>query len=105
MKFAIAGAGYIADIHARAILNNGGELIAVIEKFADKRAYFAARFKIPSEFETLESALAAASFDALVIGTPNFLHVAQVLAALSARKPVLVEKPMGMNAQEGARML
>ncbi len=105
MKFAIAGAGYIANIHARAILNNGGELSAVVEKFADKRTLFAAQFKIPGEYETLESALTTASFDALVIGTPNYLHAAQALTALNAGIAVLVEKPMAMNTQEGAQML
>ncbi len=105
MKFAIAGAGYIADIHARAIQNNGGEIAAVIEKYAGKRAEFAARFKIPLEFETLESALADSCFDALVIGTPNYLHAPQTLAALNANIPVLVEKPMALNPEEGVRML
>ncbi len=105
MKFAIAGAGYIANIHARAIQNNGGEITAVIEKFADKRAEFASRFKIPHKFESLASALEAVSVDALVIGTPNYLHTPQALAALKAHIPVLVEKPMAMNTDEGAYML
>ncbi len=105
MKFAIAGAGYIAAIHARAIQNNGGEISAVIEKFADKRAEFAVHFKIPHEYETLESALAATQVDALVIGTPNYLHAPQALAVLKAGIPVLVEKPMAMNAEEGVNML
>ena len=46
MKFAIAGAGYIAAIHARAIKNNGGKITAVVEKFADKAEPFAGKFCI-----------------------------------------------------------
>ena len=105
MKLAIAGAGYIADIHARAILNNDGEIAAIVEKFPEKRVEFARRFQIPHEYETLESALTEAHFDALIIGTPNFLHAPQAIMALKAGVAVLVEKPMAMNPGEGMEMI
>jgi len=104
MKIAIAGAGYIAAIHAGAIKNNGGEVTAVIEKFADKRAEFARRFRIQQQYESVEEALAAFTFDALVIGTPNFLHAPQALAALHTGLAVMVEKPMAMNSAECREM-
>jgi predicted dehydrogenase len=43
--------------------------------------------------------------DALVIGTPNFLHAPQAIAALKAGVHVLVEKPMAMNAREAEKMM
>jgi predicted dehydrogenase len=53
----------------------------------------------------MEELLKDGGVDALVIGTPNFLHAPQTLAALNAGIPVLVEKPMAMNAGEAEQML
>ncbi|WP_019502666.1 Gfo/Idh/MocA family protein [Pseudanabaena sp. PCC 6802] len=105
LKVAIAGAGHIANVHAKAVTNQGCEVVALIEKFPDKAAAFAQKFHIRHQYSTLEAALAEAKFDALVIGTPNFLHASQAIAALNAGVPVMVEKPMAMNAIEGEQML
>jgi predicted dehydrogenase len=43
--------------------------------------------------------------DALVIGTPNFLHASQAIAALKAGVHVLVEKPMAINARAAEKMI
>lgn len=104
MKIAIAGAGYIATIHAKAVKNNGGEVVAVIEKFPEKGAEFARRFRIKHQYENVEAALEATKFDALVIGTPNFLHAPQALAAMNAGVAVMVEKPMALNGAESQKM-
>lgn len=105
LKVAIAGAGHIAEVHARAIQSQGGRVVAVIEKFADKAAAFAQEFAAASQYATVEEALAETKFDALVIGTPNFLHASQAIAALKAGVSVLVEKPMALNATEAKQML
>ena len=104
MKFAITGAGYIAAIHARAIQNNGEELAAVVEKYSDKSAAFASQYGISRQYATVEEMLKDGSVDALVVGTPNYLHAPQTLAALKAGIPVMVEKPMAMNAGEAEKM-
>jgi predicted dehydrogenase len=82
MKLAIAGAGYIAAIHARAIQNNGGELTAVVEEFPDKAAAFARKFHIQKQYRRVEELIKTGAADALVIGTPNFLHAPQAISAL-----------------------
>ncbi len=104
MKFAIAGAGYIAAIHAKAIKNNGGEVVAVVEKYADKAEPFAKKFRIKQQFATVEELLKTGGVDGLVIGTPNFLHAPQAVAALKAGVAVMVEKPMAMNSTQGQKM-
>ncbi|NMF60569.1 Gfo/Idh/MocA family protein [Pseudanabaena yagii] len=105
LKIAIAGAGHIANVHASAVKNQGGQVVAVIEKFLDKAAAFTQKFAIPHQYSTLEEAISEAKFDALVIGTPNFLHTPQTIAALNAKIPVMVEKPMAMNAVESAEVI
>ena len=106
LKFAIAGAGYIANIHAQATKAlNDAEIAAVIEKFPDKTAEFAGKFDIRRRYESIDDLLKDGAVDALVICTPNFLHAPQAVAALERGIHVLVEKPMAMNAVEAEKIL
>ena len=106
IKFAIAGAGYIADYHARAIQSlEDAEITAVVEKFPEKGSPFALKYSIPRQHTTMDEMLQAGGVDALVIGTPNFLHAPQSVAALQAGIHVMVEKPMALNAAEAQTML
>jgi len=105
MKVAIAGAGYIAAIHAKAVQANGGEVVAVVEKFPARGKPFAARCSARHYTTVAEMLKKGEAVDALIIGTPNFLHASQAIAALKAGLDVLVEKPMAMNAVEADKML
>lgn len=105
MKLAFAGTGYISKIHALAARNAGAELTAVVNHRPESMAEFAARFRIPRQYESVEDLLSAGGIDALVISTPNFLHAPQAIAALKAGVHVLVEKPMAMNAAQAEAML
>lgn len=105
VKIAFSGAGYIINIHARAAqAQDALELAAVVEKYSDKSASLAKMFGIQHRYESIEQMLDAEDVDALVIGTPNFLHAPQAIAALNAGVHVLVEKPMAMNTQEAEQM-
>jgi predicted dehydrogenase len=106
VKFAIAGAGYIANIHALAIRNQkDAELVAVVEKFSGKAAAFSNKFGLKRQYATVDELLKAGGVDALVIGTPNALHAPQAIAALKAGVAMMVEKPMAMNAREAQKMI
>ena len=105
MKLAFAGAGYITNIHAKAAqVQPDVKLTATAARYSDKSAGFAKQFNIKHHYETVEQLLKAGEVDALVIGTPNFLHASQAIAALHAGVHVMVEKPMAMNAQEAEQM-
>lgn len=106
MKIAFAGAGYIINIHAQAAaIQKDVELVAVVDRYPQKAQVFAQKFKIKRYFETVEQMLEAGGVDALVVGTPNYLHASQTIAALRAGVNVMVEKPMAMNADEASQML
>ena len=106
LKFATAGAGYIANIHAQAIKAlHDAELVAVVEKFSDKATEFAVKFEIERCYENIDNLLKDVAVDALVICTPNFLHAPQAVTALERGIHVLVEKPMAMNAYEAEKIL
>lgn len=105
MRIAFTGAGYIINIHARAArAQEGVELAAVVEKYSDKAAALTQKYKIERQYETVEQLLKAGRVDALVVGTPNFLHARQTIAALDAGVHVMVEKPMSMNVREAGKM-
>jgi predicted dehydrogenase len=105
MKIAFAGTGYINKIHAQAAKNLGLDLVAVVNHKQDSMAEFGKRFNITRQYETVEAMLTDGEVDALVVGTPNYLHASQTIAALDTGVHVMVEKPMAMNATEAEQML
>ena len=105
LKVAIIGSGNIGHIHARAVLNTPGlALIAAVDNQPDRLAAFAAEFKIPHQYSSVEELLKSGGLDAAVIGVPNFLHAPFAIAALKAGVPVMVEKPMATSAAEAEQM-
>ncbi len=65
----------------------------------------ARKFGIPLAFDSAEELCKSKDVDAVFVATPNASHLADVLLALKHGKPVLVEKPMGMNAAECKKMV
>lgn len=59
----------------------------------------------PPEVVALEDALARQDVDAVLIGTPDHLHLTQTLAALKAGKHVYLEKPTSHKFEEGPQFL
>ena len=105
MRIAFAGTGYISKIHARAAQNCGAELVAVVNHKAASMAVFANDYGIPRHYESVEDLLKDGNLDTLVIGTPNYLHASQTIAALNAGVHVMVEKPMSMNVPEAEKIV
>jgi len=67
-------------------------------------ATFAEAFGVDCQYASVEALLEDGNVDALIIGTPNYLHASQAITALNAGVHVMVEKPMAMNAQEAEQM-
>ncbi len=106
LKIALTGAGYIANIHAKAAQNQPDvELVAVVENYSDKSKALAGKFGIKCCFASVEALLDEGGVDALVVCTPNYLHHPQTIAALERGVHVMVEKPMAMNAVEAEQMV
>jgi len=106
IRFAISGAGFIAQIHAKAIQALAdGKLVAVVERHADHAAAFAQQYGTEKTYSDVPAMLRDGGIDALIVATPNALHMPQTMAALKAGVAVMVEKPMAMNAAEAKEML
>jgi len=63
------------------------------------------QYQIPLAFTSTEELCRSAEVDAVFVATPNALHLSDVLTAVRHGKPVLCEKPMGINAGECKQMV
>jgi predicted dehydrogenase len=97
MRVALFGCGWIQDFHARAVQENGHEVIAVANHREETARVFAGRHGIARVTTDWEALAADPEVDAAVVSTPNFLHAPQSVALLGAGVHVLVEKPMATD--------
>lgn len=106
MKVAVIGTGNVAEMHAKAYLDDPNtELIAVCGRHGDNAKRFAERFGIPSYYTSLDEMLAVPEIEAVSVATANADHCPSSIAALNAGKHVLVEKPMALTLAEAERMM
>jgi predicted dehydrogenase len=83
------------------------EFIAVAEPVEATRSAVQEKFGIAATdlYADYKEMLARDDIHAVSITTPNFLHAQAAIDALNAGKHVLCEKPLAMNAKEGAKMV
>ncbi|MFZ2052037.1 MAG: Gfo/Idh/MocA family oxidoreductase [Solirubrobacteraceae bacterium] len=74
-----------------------GVLQAIFSTSAQRRQSFVEEYGFCSAYATLEELLADEAIDAVYISTTNDLHAAQAIAAATASKHVLCEKPLATN--------
>jgi 1,5-anhydro-D-fructose reductase (1,5-anhydro-D-mannitol-forming) len=65
----------------------------------------ARQFDIPLAFDSAKDLCHSPQVDAILVTTPNACHLQDVLTAIGSGKPVLCEKPMGVNADECRQMV
>ncbi len=65
----------------------------------------ATEYKIPHAFDSAADLCRSPEVDAIFVATPDCWHLRDVLLAIESGKPVLCEKPMGMNAGECRQMV
>lgn len=96
-RIALIGAGLMGSLHARVITQSrDADLSCIVDPDSGSGQALADRFNsrwVP-KLDDL------GPFDAVVIATPTSMHLDWGLAALSAGKPVLVEKPISENMAE-----
>ncbi|MBZ5568615.1 MAG: Gfo/Idh/MocA family oxidoreductase [Acidobacteriia bacterium] len=107
VRFGIVGFG----LHAVKRLMPGFRLArnarvtALSRRDADKATASAREYGIAHAFTSAEKLCRSPEVDAVFVATPNNCHLRDVLVALECGKPVLVEKPMAMNAAEARQMV
>jgi len=81
------------------------KVIALSRRDSAKAREASERYGIPYVFASTEELCRCPEVDAVLVTTPNACHLADVLTSVAAGKPVLCEKPMGMNADECRQMV
>ena len=81
------------------------KVVALSRRDPQKAREAAAQYGIPHVFASTEELCHCREVDAVLVTTPNACHWQDVLSAVAAGKPVLCEKPMGMNAEECRQMV
>jgi UDP-N-acetylglucosamine 3-dehydrogenase len=98
MKIAVVGAGVMGTNHARTVAaNRDVELVAIADPDLDRAtALAAAHGGVPvADIMTLGD-----RFDAAIVATPTAHHHSLAMALISARKHVLIEKPIAVTVHD-----
>jgi len=107
VRFGIAGFGLhaVRRLMPGFALAENCKVVALSRRDQQKAREVATQYNIPHIFASTEELCRCPEVDAVLVTTPNVCHLADVLTAVGARKPVLCEKPMGMNAEECRQMV
>lgn len=106
LRWGILGTGGIAHTFAEDLrLTDSGVVAAVGSRNQDSAERFADEFGIEARHPSYESLVADPTVDVIYVATPHPSHRENAIMALRGGKPVLVEKPFAMNADEGAEIV
>jgi predicted dehydrogenase len=106
LRIAVAGAGLFGREHIRTLAGmEGVEIAGIAEPNAEARSKVAAAHGIAVAASDVEALLDRARPDGLVVATPGHTHVAIARLALSRDIPILLEKPVGMNAADAQALI
>ncbi len=110
LRLGLVGTGDAGKHHARALLaviaERRARWTAVVIRDPAEDARLRDALAIPAEvisFPSLAALLESRACDAVILATPDGLHVEQVVGAAGHGVHVLVEKPLALSRADGAR--
>jgi predicted dehydrogenase len=106
LRLGILGTGGIATAFVSDLqLTDSGVVGAVGSRSQGSADRFADEFGIERRHSSYESLVADPAVDVVYVATPHPMHRDNAILALSAGKPVLVEKPFAMHATEATEIV
>ena len=106
LNWGVIGSGGIAHVFCNALqFSKAGSLAAIASRSLQNAKSLADKFQCEKAFGSYEALLADPTVDVVYIATIHPAHLDCVLAATAAKKHVLVEKPIGMNAAQAKTMI
>jgi predicted dehydrogenase len=101
LGWGIIGAGFIAGKFVNAVTKHTtSDVVAVGSRTPEKAAAFAARQGIPTAHGSYRALVEDPQVSAVYVATPHVFHLEHALLAIEAGKPVLVEKPITVTAEQ-----
>lgn len=107
IRFGIAGFGLhaVKRLMPGFALSEKCKVTALSRRDLSQAKESARKFEIPLAFDSVSELARSPEVDAVLVTTPNSLHLPDMLAAIEAGKPVLCEKPLAMSASEARQMV
>ncbi len=107
MKWGVIGASTIASQHMISAIRaeDGFEVASVLSSSVERGREYAAAHNIPSSTTDLGEIVNSPDIGAVYISTTNEKHLPQALAAFSAGKHVMCEKPLAMTVEDAIKMV
>ena len=103
-RWGIIGTGGIARRFTKDLLNTPNHRVVAVGSRTKEKAEEFAREVSATPFGSYEE-LVSADLDAVYVATPHSAHAENTVLALTAKKPVLVEKPFAVSANEARKMI
>lgn len=101
LRWGVLGTGWVAERFAAALTRSTRQRVYAVGSRSPATARaFAARVSTPTAYGSYAELVADARVDVVYVATPHNLHHPHARLALEAGKPVVVEKPMGLNAAQ-----
>lgn len=104
LRIAVAGAGLIGRRHIDVVNNSAEAVLCAVVDPAPAAAELAGAAQVRWHF-SIRDMLDAGPPDAVILATPNHLHVSDGLACIEAGVPVLVEKPIAGSVEDAVRLV
>jgi predicted dehydrogenase len=106
LNYGIVGTGGIAADFARALRSSARcRIVNVVGTSPQKGDAFRDAWQLPRSARTLEDLLSDPEVEAVYIASPHPAHADQAIACLRARKAVLCEKPLSVDAPTAQRVI
>ena len=105
LRSAIVGSGFVARVHAAAVRDLGGTVVAICSRTHAGAQQLADEVGGSAAYTSLEDLLRAGGVDVVHVCTPNAVHAEQTVLALEHGAHVVCEKPLATSTDESRRML
>jgi predicted dehydrogenase len=99
----IVGSGSVGKRHARNLIQLGCR-ISCMDPRKDRCREMKDEMQTEFEYTDFKTAISSYSFDGIVIGSPTAFHPEQAIIAIEAGIPVLLEKPVAINANDAYKI-
>ncbi len=107
IRLGIVGAGAATQVGHLPALKRLKEIqvVGICDNDLAKARALADRFAIPDVFSDIQELVEFEQLDALLVCTPSHLHESHVMAGLSSKLHVFVERPLGMTAAGATKLV
>jgi predicted dehydrogenase len=104
LRVGIAGAGSISDYHIAGLQVAGAEVVCIASRTLERATAKARAYDVAEATDRVDAMVRRPDLDLVVIATPDATHESLALAAIAAKRPVLLQKPMALTAAAAERV-